>query len=67
MCVFRHYSDSALHLLDLLYMMERSTATAEMTPKIISCVAVPCLMTLSLQVDLALSDVATTVSHNLCN
>ena len=38
---------------------------AEMTPKIISCVAVQSLMTLSLQVDLELSDVAATVNHKL--
>ena len=42
-------------------------ATAEMTLKIVRCVDVWSLMTLSLQVDLVLSDVAATVSHNLFN
>ena len=44
---------------------EEHWAMAEMTPKIISCVAAQSLMTLSLQVDLVLSDMAATVSHNL--
>ena len=46
---------------------EECGATAEMIPKIISCVAVQSLMTLSLQVDQVLSDVAATVSLNLFN
>ena len=37
----------------------------EMTPKIVSCVAVRSFMTLRLQLDLVLNDMAATVSHNL--
>ena len=45
---------------------EECRATAENTPKIVSCVAVWSLMAVRLQsVALVLSDVATTVSHNL--
>ena len=44
---------------------EEHWAMAEMTMKIISCVAAQSLMTLTLQVDLVLSDVAATMSHNL--
>ena len=46
---------------------EECEAMAEMTPKIVSCVAVWSLLTLSLQVDLVLGDKAATVSHNLFN
>ena len=46
---------------------EECRATAEMTLKIVRCVDVWSLMTLSLQVDLVLSDVAATVSPNLFN
>ena len=48
---------------------EECETMAEMTPKIVSCVAVWSLLTLSLQVDLVLllGDKAATVSHNLFN
>ena len=48
---------------------EECEAMAEMTPKIVSCVAVWSLLTLSLQVDLVLllGNKAATVSHNLFN
>ena len=46
---------------------EECEAMAEMTPNIVSCVAVWSLMTLSLQVDLVLTDVVATVSHYLFN
>ena len=49
----------------LVHDEEKRWAMAEMTPKIINCVAAQSLMTLSLQVDLVLSDVAATVSHNV--
>ena len=46
---------------------EECGANAEMTLKIVNCVAVWSLMTRSLQVDLVLSDMAATLSHNLFN
>ena len=46
---------------------EECGASAEVTTKIISCVVVQSLMTPSLLVDLAVSDVAATVSCNLFN
>ena len=44
----------------LVHVGEEYEAMAEMTLKIVSCVAVQCLMTLSLQVDLVLSSAAAT-------
>ena len=44
---------------------EECGAMTEMTPRIVSCVAVRSFMTLRLQLDLVLNDMAATVSHNL--
>ena len=66
--LLHHRPDSALHWLDLCtHGGEECGDMTEMTPKIVSCVAVQSFMTLSLQLDLVLNDMAATVSHNLFN